>query len=316
LAAFALCIALAPFIIMGLRRLKVGQEILKYVDWHKSKGGTPTMGGWIFIVPLLLISFFVFNKNTPLCLIAICASLSYAVVGFLDDYLKIKHRENLGLRAYQKILGQGGIAILVAVFYYMANPNGRIFVPFLNQTWDMGFWIAPLVFLVLVATTNAVNLTDGLDGLAASVAFWFLIFLFGAIFLVSKIVPVPEIHTFLILIAVACGAILCYLLFNSNKATVFMGDTGSLFLGGFLACVSLFTGLGFFIILLGIMYVSSALSVIIQVVYFKLTHGKRVFLMAPYHHHLEKKGFGEAKIVAIYSTVTIIAGVLCILSLL
>jgi phospho-N-acetylmuramoyl-pentapeptide-transferase len=315
LISFAVSVVLAPFILIGLKKLKARQEILKYVDWHKTKSGTPTMGGLIFILPLVLCSGFILSKKTPLANIAVIAGLGYGVLGFLDDFLKVFKEKNLGLRAYQKFIGQGGIAILVSVFYYLANPDGRIFVPFLNIAWDIGFWIIPLTVLVLVATTNSVNLTDGVDGLAASVSLVYCGFLAAIIAFVSRFVNVPEIGTFNLILAITCGGLLCYLIYNSNKAKVFMGDTGSLYLGGIIACVSLFALSGLFIPILGVMFVLSALSDIIQVAYFKITHGKRVFLMAPFHHHLEKKGWTEARIVALYCAVTVIMGVICLIFL-
>jgi len=316
LASFAIALALAPFIIIGLKKLKYGQEILKYVDWHKSKSGTPTMGGWIFIIPMVLLSFFILSQNTPLGLIAIVSSTSYGVLGFLDDFLKVRRHDNLGLRAYQKIIGQGGIAILVAIFYFMVNPEGRILIPFFNVSFDMGFWILPLAFLILVATTNAVNLTDGVDGLAGGVSIVYFAILGVLIGFVSNYIPIEEGAVFLKIIGVTCGALLCYLIFNSNKAKVFMGDTGSLYLGGLVATLSLFSFMGLFILILGAMYVLSALSVIMQVAYFKATKGKRIFLMAPFHHHLEKKGWGEARIVALYCAITILVGAICMMSML
>jgi phospho-N-acetylmuramoyl-pentapeptide-transferase len=314
LISFAVSIVSAPFILMGLKKLKARQEILKYVDWHKTKSGTPTMGGMIFILPIILCAF-ILSKRTPLSNIAVIAGLGCGVLGFLDDFLKVIKEKNLGLRAYQKLIGQGGIAILVAVFYYLANPDGRIFVPFLNATWDIGFWIIPLTILVLLATTNSVNLTDGVDGLAGSVSLVYCGFLAVIIAFVSKFVNVPELSTFTTVLAITGGGLLCYLIYNSNKAKVFMGDTGSLYLGGLIACVSLFTLSGLFIPILGVMFVLSALSDIIQVAYFKITHGKRVFLMAPFHHHLEKKGWTEARIVALYCAVTVIVGVICLIFL-
>jgi len=317
LASFTVALALAPFVIWGLRRLKAGQEILKYVDWHKAKSGTPTMGGWIFMLPIIILAFFALDHTTPLCNIAIMASLSYGILGFLDDYLKIKHKENKGLSAMQKIIGQGGIAILVSVFYTMANPDGRIFIPFFNVTWDIGFWVAPLTFLVLVATTNAVNLTDGIDGLAGSVSLCYFAVLGVLVALLGNFVlVVEEQRAITIICAIVCGGLLCYLLFNSNKAKVFMGDTGSLFLGGLVGCLSLFSMLGLCILILGAMFVWSTVSVIIQVAYFKISHGKRVFLMAPFHHHLEKRGWGEARVVALYCAITILVGTILIISML
>ena len=314
--SFAISLVLSPLILKLLRKLKASQTVLHYVAQHKDKTGTPTMGGFIFILPMLVASFFLLRKANPLTNIVILASLGYAVLGFLDDFIKIKTKKNLGLRAYQKIAGQGGIAVLVSIFYYFANPDGRIFVPFLNTFWDIGLWIAPLTFFVLVATTNAVNLTDGIDGLAGSVSFIYLAFMAAIITLLAKIVPLPEANTLLAVLAVTCGGLLCFLLFNTHKAKIFMGDTGSLYLGSILALTSVFSFGAFFILFLGIMFVWSAVSVIIQVAYFKKTGGKRVFLMTPYHHHLEKRGLTEAKIVMIYCTITILAGALCVLSML
>ena len=316
LIAFAVALVLAPVVIYFLKRLRTGQEILKYVEWHKAKTGTPTMGGWIFILPVAILAGLVLTPRTPLANIAILASMSYAFLGFLDDFLKVRRMDNLGLRAYQKIIGQGGIAILVAVFFYLANPDGRLFIPFFNVTWDIGFWILPLTVLVLVATTNSVNLTDGVDGLAATVSLVYLVALGFIIALVSRTVHVEEGTTFITLIAIVCGALVCYLLFNSNKAQVFMGDTGSLFLGGIIATLSMFSMMTLFVPILGIMFVISALSDIIQVAYFKATKGKRVFKMAPFHHHLEKSGWTEARIVWMYSAVTILVGITCVLFLL
>ena len=314
--SFFAALCLAPIVISVLKRLKAKQSILHYVDWHEKKSGTPTMGGFIFILPIAILCFFVLSPRTPLANIAVIAALCYGVLGFLDDFLKVRRSDNLGLRAYQKIIGQGGIAILVGVFYYLANPDGRIFVPFFNVTWDIGFWILPLTVFVLVAVTNSVNLTDGLDGLAGSVSLVYLVFLFIIISLVSKILPITESGTFLKLIGIACGAMVCYLLFNTNKAKVFMGDTGSLFLGGLIACLSVFSLMTLFLPIIGVCFVLSALSDIIQVAYFKLTHGKRVFKMAPFHHHLEKSGWAEARIVWLYCTITILAGILCVMTLL
>ena len=315
LVSFAVALAFAPLILYVIKRIKVGQQILHYVEHHKEKSGTPTMGGTIFILPVIVLSGFVLSSKTPLTNIAIIASLGYAFIGFLDDFIKVKWKKNMGLRAYQKIIGQGGIATLVSVFYFLANPEGRIMIPFFNIYWDIGWVILPLTFLVLIATTNSVNLTDGIDGLAGSVSLLYFIFISFLIVLISNILPTAETTAFITLAGITCGGLLCFLLFNTNRAQVFMGDTGSLFLGGLIAMLSIFSFLGFYLLILGIMFVVSAASDIVQVAYFKSTGGKRVFLMAPFHHHLEKRGFSEAKIVFIYCTVTIIAGILCIISL-
>lgn len=312
LIAFVMAVMTGLLLIPFLRRLKAGQSILKYVEMHAGKAGTPTMGGLIFIIPLILISIIFIGWDTPLSLIIVVASCSYAVVGFLDDYLKIKHHQNLGLRAYQKIIGQLGIAILVAVFYLRSNPTGEIWVPFLNVFWQLGgIGIFALTLLILVATTNAVNLTDGLDGLAGTTSLIYLIFIYVLVALTDI---GDEITTVGNLIAIVVGGLLGYLIFNTKKASVFMGDTGSLFLGGFIAMISLFTGLGFALLFLGVVFVWSALSTILQVAWFKISNGKRIFRMAPFHHHLEKGGMQEPKIVAVYSVVTVIMGIVLILS--
>ena len=312
LIAFVIAVGTGWFLIPWLRRLKAGQSILKYVDMHMAKAGTPTMGGLIFILPIVLISLIFIGWDTPLSLIIVVASCGYAIVGFLDDFLKIKHHQNLGLRAYQKIIGQLGIALLVAVFYLRINPAGEIWVPFLNVFWQIGgVGIFILTLLVLVATTNAVNLTDGLDGLAGTTSLMYLLFIYVLIALTDI---GDEVSTIGNLTAVAVGSLLGYLLFNTKKASVFMGDTGSLFLGGFIAMISLFSGLGFALIFLGIVFVWSALSTILQVSWFKISKGKRIFRMAPFHHHLEKMGMHESKIVAVYTVVTIIMGIVLVLS--
>jgi len=313
LIAFVLAVITGLFLIPWLKRIKAGQSILKYVDMHASKSGTPTMGGLIFILPVILIAGIFISWDTPLCLIILVASCCYGVIGFLDDFLKIKHRQNLGLRPYQKIIGQLGVALLVAIFYLRSNPSGEIWVPFLNVFWQIGgVGIFALTLLILIATTNAVNLTDGLDGLAGTTSLIYLIFIYIMITLTDI---GDEVTTIGNLISVGIGGLLGYLIFNTQKASVFMGDTGSLFLGGFIAMISLFSGLGFALIFLGIVFVWSALSTILQVGCFKLTKGKRIFRMAPFHHHLEKSGMHESKIVAVYAVVTIIMGIVLVLSI-
>ena len=316
LVAFGIAIVVAPLAIRFLRRLKAGQAILHYVDFHASKSGTPTMGGVIFMLPLVILAPFFIRGSSPFVLVALLASVGYGVLGFLDDFIKIRTKKNLGLRAYQKIVGQGGIAILVAVFYFYVNPEGRILLPFFNVTFDMGWLIIPFVIVVLLATTNAVNLTDGIDGLAGSVSLVYFVLLGVIMHFVNGIISVPDMPQMMNLIGIVVASLFVFLLFNANRAKVFMGDTGSLFLGGLVATLSIFSFMGFMIIVLGVMFVWSTLSVIIQVLYFKKTKGKRVFLMTPFHHHLEMKGWGEARVVALYTTVTVVMGLFLILTLL
>jgi phospho-N-acetylmuramoyl-pentapeptide-transferase len=313
LIAFSVAFLSALVIIPLLRRLRAGQSILKYVDFHKVKSGTPTVGGLIFILPVIIISPFLLNTAMPLAVVIVLCGLAYGLLGFLDDFLKIKGRQNLGLLPYQKIVGQGGIAILVSYFFMTANPSGEIFIPFFNAVINIGeAGIFAFTFLVLVATTNAVNLTDGIDGLAGSVSLVYFVFVY---IIISIIGSAEELAAICSIIAVTVGGLLAYLLFNTKKASVFMGDTGSLFLGAVIAAVSLFTGLGLCILVLGAAFVWSALSVVMQVVYFKATKGKRIFKMTPFHHHLEKCGFAEPKIVSVYVTVTVLMGVMLVLSL-
>lgn len=316
LVSFTIAFIVAPFAIRLLRRLKAGQEILHYVDFHAQKKGTPTMGGIIFILPLVILAPIFVRISTPFSLVVLLSALGYAWLGFLDDYIKVRTKNNLGLRAYQKIIGQGGIALLVAIFYFLANPEGRMLLPFFNIYFDIGWGILPLTFIVLVATTNSVNLTDGIDGLASWVSLLFLVFFMTIAVQVSGISNLPELQEFMKLSAIIVGGLLAFLIFNTNKASVFMGDTGSLFLGGIIATLAVFSFMSLFIIFLGAMFVVSAASVIIQVLYFKKTGGKRVFLMTPYHHHLEKKGLTEAKIVFIYGAVTVLMGSVLLLSFL
>ena len=315
LVSFTIALVSVPVTLKVLRRLKAGQNILHYVDFHAGKKGTPTMGGIIFIIPMLVALPFLVRRDSWLTNVAIIASFGFALLGFADDFLKIKRKDNQGLRAYQKIIFQTILSLFVAIVYYMYNPEGRILLPFVNNFIAIGWWIIPLTIVAIIATTNAVNLTDGVDGLASTVSLFYLAFIAAIMFLVNQIFPISEINNLAIIAAVTAGGLLTFLMFNTNKAKVFMGDTGSLYLGSIIAVVSIFSFLGFYIVFLGIMFVVSAASDIIQVLYFKLTNGKRVFLMAPYHHHLEKKGMSEAKIVFIYTVITIIVGALCIISL-
>ena len=287
---------IAPVVLWFCRKLKASQTILHYVDKHASKQGTPTMGGLIFIMTLLFSSIFLFRENSFLAWFAIAVTTGYALLGFLDDFIKIKFRHNEGLKPYQKIIGQFGLALIVAIYLYV---TGRTSLTFFAWNFDIGFWIIPLVVIVIIATTNAVNLTDGLDGLAGGVSFVYVL-VFGIILALTENL---EFSNLAMLCFGVCGGILGFLLLNAYPAKIFMGDTGSLALGGFIAVVAVFSGLELLLPIMGIMFVLSALSDIIQVVYYKRTK-KRVFLMAPLHHHFEQKGVHENRIVIVYIFVT------------
>ncbi len=300
------------------KKINCKQQVLGYVKEHSSKNGTPTMGGVIFLVVGIILSLIFCKGEKRLALFTIAITFSYGVVGFLDDFLKVKNKQNLGLKPYQKIIFQLSISIVVGVFCYKFGLQNA-FVPFINKKITLYKFVVPIIIFVFLATTNTVNLTDGLDGLAGNTS---LIFLLGAVALTllqnkNSNFSALQINEYNNLIKVSfafCGGIIGFLIFNTNKASVFMGDTGSLALGGLISCVSIFTENILFIPIMGICFVLSGLSVIIQVVYFKITKGKRVFLMAPIHHHFQKKGYAEAKIVFVYSCVTLIGCIISILS--
>ncbi len=314
LVSFFIGLLFAPLVIALAKKAKAGQPILCYVEQHAKKAGTPTFGGFIFLLPAFLVTL-VMNMGEGLSvgLIAAIVMISFAVLGFLDDFIKIKTKDNQGLRPYQKIVGQAAIAVIVAFYAYRTPTIGSgVYFPFYGKEIDLGRWYIPFACFLYLALSNCVNLTDGLDGLASGCSVVYL-FVYGVVIVLCVFAGVAD-QTLLLFDAALIGGVLAFLLFNTNKASIFMGDTGSLALGGASAAIALFSKQPFCVVLVGIMYAVSGISILLQVAYFKLTHGKRIFLMAPFHHHLEKKGFGEAKICAIYSIVTLLMGVLAILS--
>ena len=299
------CVVLIPV----LRKWKAGQNILSYVKEHKSKSGTPTMGGLAFILPCVFISALFSRTTDKSFAITLATGIAYMLVGFLDDFLKCKRKRNLGLTAWQKTVFMVCVAVLVAIYAYKVG-NTSVYLPFTKQVISLGFWVIPLIVFVFIATVNAVNLTDGLDGLAAGVSFPYFLTLGVMVYLQS------QAGAYGVLCFCLSGGLLAYLLFNCSPASVFMGDTGSLALGGFAACIAVFTRNTLYIPILGIPFVFSVISVIIQVIYYKTTGGKRVFLMSPVHHHFQQKGFAESKIAYAYAVVTTLAGALCICGIL
>lgn len=296
-----------------LKRVKAGQPILKYVKTHEGKNGTPTMGGLFFILSAVAI-YFVFGGG-QIASVIVAIGLFYMLIGFLDDFLKIKQKHNEGLKPYQKIVFQTAIAILAAVYSFVKGLT-VIYIPFYNLTVDIGFWIAPLCAFVFVAFTNSVNLTDGIDGLSGSVSVVYLAIIVAVITLesgFSDFIIEEEMNGIINLSVALLGALIGFLVYNVNKASVFMGDTGSLSLGAFLCGISVFSGNSLLVPIIGVTFVWSSLSVIIQVLRFK-TSGKRMFLMAPYHHHLQMKGYTEAKIAFIYSLITVIIGAVVVIT--
>ncbi len=311
LCSVVISVTLGCFTIPILRKHKAGQAILSYVKEHKNKGGTPTMGG-LFIIPSAVIASLLFGnkENIREILSVLAIGVSYLVVGFIDDYIKIKFKRNEGLKPYQKIIFQMAIAILAAIYCYVQD-NTKLIVPFWGIVIDVDIWIIPLVIFVFLATTNCVNLTDGLDGLAGGVSYVYLIML-SIIILMQNALKINNIDNNVIICLSLSGAIIGFLLYNTNKASIFMGDTGSLSLGAFISSVSIFSRNLLFIPILGIIFVLSGISVILQVIYFKRT-GKRIFLMAPLHHHIQMLGYSESKIAFAYKLLTFVLGVICIL---
>ena len=309
LLAFALSFVFSKLLIPVLRKIKLGQNILAYVKEHKEKGGTPTMGGIAFLSAAILTVVLLYDGIEKRLIISLAVGIAYMIVGLIDDVLKKKHKQNLGLTARQKLLFQLSIAILVGIYCYRVGLTS-VYMPFLDNSFNIGIWIIPLTVFVFAATVNAVNLTDGLDGLAAGVSVPFFASLGLLILLRGEMMGLSMLSFSLV------GALLAYLLFNVAPAYVFMGDTGSLALGGFASVIATFSGNALYVPILGVCFVFSVISVVIQVIYYKVTKGKRIFLMAPAHHHFQEKGYSETRISYAYSIVTALLGALCVLSIL
>lgn len=319
LLTFVIGVIFAPIVIKLAKKVGAKQAILEYVTAHKAKQGTPTMGGVIFVLPAIFVALLFVDMHASMMLVAVGVFAGYALLGFLDDFIKVHTHKNLGLRAYQKIIGQLGLAIIVGFFMYFYSPIGaNLYIPFYGSV-DIGWWIIPFTIFVFLAMTNATNLTDGLDGLAGSTSFVMLICLTAVLLITGgglvasggDLVLAAEMGNLALLGACVAGGLLAFLCYNSYPARVFMGDTGSLGLGGVITCLAVFGGWTLLLPLLCAVFVASAVSVLIQVVHFKRTK-KRIFLMAPLHHHFEKKGVFETKIVAIYTVITVFCGILCI----
>ena len=311
LVAFALSLLFCWVLIPVLRRLKAGQNILSYVKEHASKGGTPTMAGIAFVSAAALTAVLFIRELDRDALVCLGIGFAYMLVGLMDDLLKRKHKENLGLKAWQKLAFQLLIAIFAGIYAIRAEKTA-LHIPFFNIVWEMGWWVVPLSVFVFLATVNAVNLTDGLDGLAAGTSVPFFL-CFGVILLIEQEMFGVRQSNEAILCFCLVGALAAYLLFNVFPASAFMGDTGSLSLGGFAAAIAVLTGNALYLAVIGGCFVLSVISVLMQVIYYKATGGKRIFLMAPIHHHFQKKGFGEGKIAFAYSVTTFVLGGICIM---
>ena len=310
LVAFAASALIGRFLIPWLHALKAGQSIKEIGPvWHMAKQGTPTMGGIMFIagifIAILVTGWQDFSQGRLGALFVFLFALVFGVIGFLDDFMKVKYHKNEGLTAPQKFLLQLAAAIVFTVLLrYTGYLTPDLYIPFFNVSFQLP-WAVYMVFaaFVIVATVNAVNLTDGVDGLATGVTLPVALF-FLVVSLMWKITDLS------IFAAALVGGLCAFLIYNFHPAKVFMGDTGSLFLGGTVCGLAFALDIPLIIVLVGIIYLLETLSDIIQVTYFKLTHGKRIFRMAPLHHHFEMGGWSEEKLFTVFTLVTVVCCVL------
>ena len=306
LVSFALSLVLGPIVIPFLRKLKMGQtEREEGVQSHLKKAGTPTMGGIIILASVVITSLF-YVKDYPKVIPILFLTLGFGLIGFLDDYLKVVMKRSDGLYPKQKMALQLVVTAIFAYYVFkVADIPMSTLIPFSGgKYWDIGWLAVPLLFIAVIGTVNGTNFTDGLDGLASSVTV-----------LVATFFTVVAIGTKSGVEPITCavvGALLGFLLFNVYPASVFMGDTGSLALGGFVAGTAYMMQMPLFIMIVGLIYLVEVASVMIQVTYFKKTGGKRFFKMAPIHHHFELCGWSETRVVAVFSIVT---ALLCLIAL-
>ncbi len=300
--SFVIAALTVPLLIPFLRKLKFGQTILEDgPSWHEKKQGTPTMGGMGFIFSSVVAAL-ICVRDMRMGGILLCAVL-FGLIGFVDDYIKVVKKRNKGFSASQKFLAQTVISLGYAIFLYLQFGQTETRIPFTGTSFDLGIFYIPFVMLVLLATTNSANLTDGLDGLASSVG------AIVALFMALAAAALKD-NSASVMSGALVGGLLGFLIYNAHPAKVFMGDTGSLFVGGAIAASAISTGLEIFIMISAFVFLFEALSVIIQVTVFKKTK-KRVFKMAPVHHHFEMCGWKETKVVLVFSLVTV---ALCALS--
>lgn len=304
--AFAISAVLGPIVIPFLRRLKVGQTERKELESHLKKNGTPTMGGIMILAAIVITSIF-YVKDYPKIVPVLFMTVGFGVIGFLDDYLKVVLRRSDGLLAWQKMILQVIVTAIFAVYMVCySDVSLTMLIPFSGGKYlDIGWLAVPVLFIAVVGTVNGTNFTDGLDGLASSVTI--MVATFFSVVAVGSNAGISPITCAVV------GALLGFLLFNVYPASVFMGDTGSLALGGFVVSTAYMLQMPLFIPVVGLIYLVEVLSVMIQVTYFKKTGGKRIFRMAPIHHHFELGGWSETRVVAVFSITT---AILCMLALL
>ncbi|MBR1534971.1 MAG: phospho-N-acetylmuramoyl-pentapeptide-transferase [Ruminococcus sp.] len=316
IVAFLITAVIGKYLIPFLHKLNFGQTILEIgPKWHKNKQGTPTMGGIMFIIGIVIaatagvliysfthggmdsVSIFVF--------IGLIFALLNGAIGFIDDYVKVVKKRNLGLTAKQKLVLQFLAAAIYLFLMYLCKDDTRILIPFAGYV-DLGFFYYIIMAVVMVGIVNAVNLTDGIDGLDGSITF------FASLFMML-IATVIEYNANALFAAAVAGGCLGFLVWNFHPAKCFMGDTGSLFLGGIVCAIAVAMDMQLLLLLIALMYLLEMFSVMLQVTYFKLTHGKRIFKMSPIHHHFEMCGWSEMKIVCVFSAFTALCGLAALL---
>ena len=313
--SFLLTLVIGRFVVAELRKLKAGQEIRKDgPTWHAGKAGTPTMGGIMFILGAGIVVFLLgwgqMLQGEFTHLYVYLFALCFGLIGFVDDYRKVRQHQNEGLTAKQKFLLQLLAAVVfLCLMRYEGLLTNELYIPFFQVSFTVN-WVVYLIFaaFVIVGAVNAVNLTDGVDGLATSVTFVVMVF-----FTVTALLW--HMSTLALFPAALAGGLAAFFVYNHHPAKVFMGDTGSLFLGGAVAALGFAMDMPLILIPVGIIYIAETMSDIIQVSYFKATHGKRFFKMAPLHHHLELSGWSEAKLVAVFSGITLVFCVLAFLGI-
>lgn len=313
LISFAVSVLLSPFAISFLRKLKFSQTEREELESHLKKQGTPTMGGIVILAGVVVACLWsaIAEGNTEIWPV-LFMTVGFGLIGFLDDFLKVVLKRQDGLLSKQKLFLQFLVTVIFIYYYiFVAGEGSQIRLPFSGgEMLDIGYFAIPMMLIVILGTVNAVNFTDGLDGLASSVTILVSVFL-----AVAALIIRPGIYP---VIGAVIGALMGFLLFNVHPAKVFMGDTGSLALGGFVVSVAYMLNIPLYILMIGLVYFCEILSVMMQVSYFKLTHGKRIFRMTPIHHHFELGGFSgrgepwsETRVVAVFSIIT---AVMCLIA--
>ncbi len=302
---FTLSVLFGLWLVPFLRRKKMGQQIREEgPNWHKTKAGTPMMGGLMFIFAVLVLtlgySIYTGGQNIKEVLCVLFLALTSALVGFLDDYEKLMKKQNLGLTVRQKLVLQAIVAVVfLLILNWLDIYKGEVILPFINMELNVPLWLVyPIAGLVVIFTVNAANLTDGIDGLATGVTLPVMGFFAAAAVFVGK-------GGIAMLAAGMAGSLAGFLIYNYNPAKVFMGDTGSMFIGGMVTGLAFVMKLPMILVVVGLFYYVESISVVLQVIYFKLTHGKRLFRMSPIHHHFEMCGWSEKKIFYVFTLLTL-----------